>query len=241
MFGFGIWKWRSCLFRSISGCRMFFLWKNPVTGPLLPAVPDPIACCRALFCASQGDALKHWFWWELRHAQGSWLRVWLCGGNRERRILLLGSSVPHHQSGSSHQSKFVGSNICILVVLSNWPLYELLYCWHLKLVAAFLPPEMSLGWTHLAEPFFELKSRFKGQSLFEVSCGVRALWISLDRVCKCSSSWGKSTGCSRAPWSVSTQVCGTEHGKCERISSVFSCWSDSSDLGDSLAQISVRL
>jgi len=51
MFGFSGWEWRSCLFRSISGSYVFFLWRSPVPRPLVPAVAEPIGGRRALFCA----------------------------------------------------------------------------------------------------------------------------------------------------------------------------------------------
>lgn len=147
---------------------MFILWRSPATRPLLPAAMDPVGCCRDLFCAPERPCPKsigcsgscgEW------RAQGSSLRAWPCGGSNKSGILLSGSLFPHHQPGSSHQSKFVGSNTYILVVLSNWPLYEPLYPWHLKLVAFSLSPQMSLGWTLPAEHFFELKATFRGPFL----------------------------------------------------------------------------
>lgn len=89
-----------------------------MTRPLLPAVPDPVSRSRALSCTSQGDVLKPWLWWESRRAQGLSCRAWPCDGSSKSRILPLGS-VPHHPPGSSPQSEFVGSNVCILVVLSD--------------------------------------------------------------------------------------------------------------------------
>lgn len=175
---------------------MFFLRRSPAAYPLLPAVPSPSAAAEpfpappkampwSTGCSgSRGKCRAHRFVHD--HAVRAAKAEFCC-----REVVFLITNL-----GAATRVNIVGSCICILVVLSHWPLYEPLYPWHLKLVVFSLSPELSLGWTLLAKHFFELKSQFKGRSFFEVSCDVRAPWISPDRVCKCSSSWGNSI---RAP------------------------------------------
>lgn len=147
MFSCSEWKCRSCLFWSISGSSVFVLWRSPATHPLAPAVPVPIGCCRALFCASQGDALRPWLQRESCWAMCMGL-VPLCMAMRwdkpqqnfALRVFCSSSSV----WGQPPEQIF-----WVRSVLSNWSLYEHLYPWHLKLVAFSLSSKVSPGWTVL--------------------------------------------------------------------------------------------
>lgn len=128
---------------------MFFLLRSPAACPLLSAVLLLSAAAKPfrapskvmlwiIGCSGSCDKCRaHRF--VRGRAVGAPKAEFCCW-----EVLLLITSL-----GAATTANVVGSCIYILVVLSNWHLYESLYPWHLKLVAFSLSPEMSFGWTLL--------------------------------------------------------------------------------------------